>query len=203
MKEPTLSRRSIKELLDREGSDKGQWYGGLYDALLQPHREAIRCVVEVGIGTMLAEAPSSMLGWGSKNFRPGASLRAWRDFLPNAEIYGVDVAPDTQFTDEPRIQTYLCDSTDAGQVAGFFARIAPARPDLAIDDGFHEVSAQIRTLKNFLPLVLPGGLYVLEDVAPEHAQTIIAELPGIDRSCHCFVDNRPEPWVAIVIRKQI
>lgn len=32
---------SIKTLLDRQGSDKGRWYGGLYDALLRPCREDI------------------------------------------------------------------------------------------------------------------------------------------------------------------
>src|SRR2546422_3400056 len=111
MKEPSLSCRGIKELLDREGTDKGNWYGGLYDVLLQPHRREIGCVIEVGIGTMIPGAPSSMVGCGAENYRPGASLRAWRDFLPNAELYGVDVAPDTQFTGESRIHTYLCAST--------------------------------------------------------------------------------------------
>jgi hypothetical protein len=191
---------TIKELLDREGTDKGKWYGGLYDVLLQPHRRTIACVVEVGIGTMIPGAASSMVGWGAKNYRPGASLRAWRDFLPNAEVYGVDVAPDTQFSGEARIKTFICDSTDAGQVTAFFARIAPAIPDVIVDDGLHKLAAQTKTLRNFLPFLRPGGLYVLEDVSPEHVPKIVATLPGIHRGCHFFVDNRSEPWVAIVIR---
>jgi hypothetical protein len=202
--QPNLTCLGIKELLEREGTDKGKWYGELYDVLLQPHRLEIGCLVEIGIGTMIPGAPSSMVGWGSmESYRPGASLRAWRDFLPNAEVYGVDVAPDTQFTGESRIHTYLCDSTDTEQVMDLFARISPAIPNLIVDDGLHDVTAQIKTLKNFLPFLREGGLYVLEDIVPEHAPKIIAELPTIHRGCHSFVHSSSEPWVAIVIRKPL
>lgn len=193
----------IKKLFDQQGTDKGKWFGGLYDVLLQPYRETIKCVVEVGIGTLIPHAPSSMVGWGLENYRPGGSLRAWRDFLPNAEIYGLDVALDTQFTDEHRIHTYLCDSTDRDQAEQFFNRIAPIRPDLVIDDGLHTVEAQIGTLRNFFPSLLPGGLYVIEDVSPEHTPMIVAGAVDVHTDCHFFVDSRPEPWVAIVIRKPV
>jgi hypothetical protein len=200
---PTDRSFTIKELLDREGTDKGRWYGGLYDVLLEPHRRTIACVVEVGIGTMIPGAASSMVGWGTEKYRPGASLRAWRDFLPYAEVYGVDVAPDTQFEGEARITTFLCDSTDARQVAAFFARIAPAIPDLIVDDGLHEVAAQAKTLANFFPSLRPGGLYVLEDASPKDVPTLLSKLRSIDPGCPYFVDNRTEPWVAIVIRKPL
>jgi cephalosporin hydroxylase len=195
------SRRGLTELLDRQGSDKGKWYGGLYDVLLYPSRETIRCVIEIGIGTMIPAAPSSMVGWGAENYRPGGSLRAWRDFLPAAEIHGVDVAPDTQFSDEPRIHTHLCDSRNAAEIAALFARIAPVRPDLIIDDGLHEAAAQLQTLRNFFPYLCAGGLYVIEDVLPEEVLMVTAELSSIVGGSPFFVDNRAEPWAAIVIRK--
>jgi hypothetical protein len=194
---------SIRELFDREGTDKGRWYGGLYDVLLQPHRQSIACVVEIGIGTLIPGAASSMVGWGAKNYRPGASLRAWREFLPNAFVYGVDVAPDTQFADEARLKAFLCDSTDTEQVNRFFSRIAPAVPDLIVDDGLHEAKAQIKTLKNFLPFLRPGGLYVLEDVAPNDVSAILSKLSHTFPGYPHFVDRRSEPWVAIVIRRPV
>lgn len=93
MSDPTIS---IKAMLDAQGTDKGRWYGGLYGVLLSPIRECVRCVVEIGIGTMIPGRPSSMVGVvGAGTYRPGASLRAWRDFFPNADVHGVDVAPDT------------------------------------------------------------------------------------------------------------
>jgi len=193
---------SLRELFDREGSDKGRWYGGLYDVLLQPQRQAVRCVVEIGIGTLIPGAESSMVGWAAEHYRPGGSLRAWRDFLPQAEVYGLDVAPDTQFADEPRIQTFLCDSTAAEQVAGILRRIA--RPaDLVIDDGLHDVNAQVKTLKNFLPALRDGGLYVVEDVLPVHVGALIDELEASHPGCHYFVDRSWGTRVALVIRKPI
>ena len=198
---------SIRELLDREGSDKGKLYGGLYDVLLQPHRQTIRCVVEIGIGTLLPEAVSSMVGYAAEHYRPGGSLRAWRNFLPKAEIYGLDVAPDTQFSDEPRIHTYLCDSTDAGPTRQMLTRLLSQithQPDLIVDDGLHDVTSQIMTLKNFLPALRDGGLYVVEDVWGDDLLKLIDALNIVHPSCHSFVgQSSVTNVVAVVIRKPL
>jgi hypothetical protein len=195
---------SVRELLEREGSDKGKMYGGLYDVLLQPHRETIRCVVEIGIGTLIPDAPATMFGWAAEHYRPGGSLRAWRDFFPNAEIHGIDVAPDTQFEGEWRIHTHICDSQDAEQTASLLATIQPS-PDLVIDDGLHEGAAQTRTLTNFLPWLPDGGLYVLEDVAADQIAGILRAVEHIRSGCSSFkylVDlSWPPPGGAIVIRR--
>jgi hypothetical protein len=187
---------SIGELLEREGSDKGKLYAGLYDVLLPPHRQTIRCVVEIGIGTLVPGAVSSMAGYAPEHYRPGDSLRAWRNFLPQAEVYGLDAAPGTQFSDEPRIHTYLCDSTDSGQTAEFLSQITH-QPDLIIDDGLHDVSAQIKTLKNFFPALRDGGLYIIEDVWPEWP-TLIDALNVVYPGCHSFVTRpnmEPRNWL--------
>ena len=42
------------------------------------------------------------------NGKPGASLRVWRDFFPNAKIYGGDIDKETLFI-EDRISTYYVD----------------------------------------------------------------------------------------------
>jgi hypothetical protein len=179
---------SIKELLDNEGTDKGSWFGGLYDVLLQPQRETVRCVVEIGIGTLIPDAAFSMVGWAAEHYRPGGSLRAWRDFLPAAEIHGLDVAPDTQLHGEPRIHTHLCDSTNPAQVAALLATIAECPPDLIIDDGAHDQSSQIKTLRNFFPALRGGGLYVVEDIWPDHVQGILDELTLMQAHYSYFAD---------------
>lgn len=191
----------IGALLDAEGSDKGLWYGGLYGVLLEPSREEIRCVVEIGIGTVIPEAASTMFGTGNDNYRPGGSLRAWRDFLPNAAVHGVDVAADTQFAGEDRITTHLCNSTDTEQSAAMLRLIAPLVPDLIIDDGLHVEAAQIATLRNFFPALRPGGLYVVEDVFASAIPGIMEALQTIDPECDFFVDRSWGECVAIVARK--
>jgi hypothetical protein len=115
----------------------------LYGVLLEPFREQIRCVVEIGIGTVIPDAASTMFGIVNHNYRPGGSLRAWRDFLPNAAVHGLDIAADTQFAGEGRITTHVCDSTDTEQSAAMLRSIAPLVPDLIIDDGSHVEAAQI------------------------------------------------------------
>jgi hypothetical protein len=193
-----------RELLDREGTDKGKQYGGLYDVLLQPYRAAIRCVVEIGIGTLAPDASATMLGAAAEHYRPGGSLRAWRDFFPNAHIHGIDVAPDTQFEDEWRIRTHLCDSRDCAQVAAVLATIDQP-PDLIVDDALHEVGAQTQTLTNFLPALREGGLYVLEDVSIDDVGSIVGALGRIDPRCRHFTYLTDLWWPplggAIVIRK--
>ena len=200
MSEPAVS---IKALLDAQGTDKGRWYGGLYGVLLSPIRECIRCVVEIGIGTMIPGAPSSMVDWGADNYRPGASLRAWRDFFPNADVHGIDVAPDTRIDSEPRITTHICDSSSPDQVATVLKAIAPLTPDLIIDDGLHDPLAQITTFRNFFPALRSAGLYVVEDVISANLPNVLAEINRISPACDVFVKSEVEgeSAFAIVVRK--
>lgn len=203
MSEPPVS---IKALLDAQGTDKGRWYGGLYDVLLSPVREYIRCVVEIGVGTMVPGAPSSMVGWGADNYRPGASLRAWRDFFPNAHIHGVDIAADTRIDSEFRITTHLCDSSNPDQVATMLKAVTPLIPDLMIDDGCHALPAQIATFRNFFPALRAAGLYVVEDVMPANARDVLAEINRIDPGCDFFFtknDIEGASALAIVVRKSV
>jgi len=122
------------------------------------------------------------------------------DFLPNAQIPGFDVAADTQVTDEPRITTYLCDSTNSQQTAAILSRMR-VEPDLIIDDGLHAEDAQIATLKNFYPALRPGGLYVVEDVWPDNVENILEQLKQLDPGCPFFVDRSRGRCFAIVIRR--
>jgi Methyltransferase domain len=190
----------LRVLLDREGSDKGQWYGGLYEMLLEPMRGSVSCLIEIGIGTMVPNAPSSMVDWGGKGYRPGASLRAWRDYFAAADIHGIDPAPDTEVMNEARITTHQFDSRDATRVAELFARFPSMIPDVIIDDGLHTAEAQIATMENFLPRVRPGGLYVVEDVEPKDVRAVAAQIDRIRPNSIYVPDMRPEPWIAIAIR---
>lgn len=191
---------SIKNLLDDSGSDKGKWYGGLYEVLLQPCRCAVKSLVEIGIGTLIPSIPCNMVGYVSSTYRPGGSLRAWRDFLPNAQIYGIDIAPDTQFVGEPRIMTLVCDSTNSRQTASLLEQIQTT-PDVIIDDGLHAKDAQIATLRNFFPALRANGLYVIEDVLPDSVPEIVKDLDQLHPGCPLFVDRSWGSCVAIVIRK--
>ena len=191
----------LRRLFDAEGSDKG-WHANAYDIVLRPHRERIGSLLEIGIGTLIADAPSSMAGYSAESYRPGGSLRGWRNYFPNARITGVDIQPDTQFSDE-RIATMICNSADPAAVARCFDQ--DAQFDIVIDDGSHEADDQLATLRNFWRMVRPAGFYFIEDVRQDGALFWNPALiePHIDGAPYFSVniDNGQDQWRLIVIRK--
>src|SRR5207244_4460043 len=105
----------------------------------------------------------SMYGHDLPGYRPGASLRAWRDYFPHGSINGIDVQSDTMIVGEARIFTDLVDSTNVEAALAYLE--SRARPfDIIIDDGAHIPELQMKTLRNFFPGLAPNGLYVIEDV---------------------------------------
>jgi hypothetical protein len=154
----------LSSLFASHGSDKDRnGYSSLYNALFLPLKETPVSLLEVGIGTMTPGANSSMKGYMPDSYRPGASLRAWKDFFRNGMIHGMDVQSDCMITEE-RIESYLCNSTDANSVLTWTQEHPDLSFDIVIDDGWHWDEAQLATLKHLWPLVKPGGYYVIEDV---------------------------------------
>ena len=149
----------LGNLFEKYGTDKARnGYHHAYEDILAPHRDSITSVLEIGIGTLNPDAHSSMVGYAAPHYKPGGSLRAWRDYLPNADIIGLDIDPDT-YVAEDRIYTFVGDSTDAEQVHALWP---DEHFDLIIDDGDH--ARQFETMLVMWPKVKVGGLYAIEDV---------------------------------------
>jgi 23S rRNA U2552 (ribose-2'-O)-methylase RlmE/FtsJ len=89
--------------------------------------------------------------------RPGASLRAFRDFLPNAQIYGADI-DDSILFQENRIKTFPVDQLNPEALSRLGELIPDNYFDLIIDDGLHAPDANVNTLSFALGKVAPGGL---------------------------------------------
>jgi hypothetical protein len=152
----------LARIFEHYGTDK-VGYAPVYEAFLRQRRKQVSKIIEVGIGTLMPEAHSSMVGWGAAHYRPGGSLRSWRDYFPNATIIGIDVQSDTQFNEE-RIKTFICDSTDSVQVTRLDREIGLGDADMIVDDGSHRADDQIATLRNLFRFLAPGGVYTIEDV---------------------------------------
>lgn len=157
----------LGQLFVKYGSDKDiNGYTPIYHTLFTRMRQDPIRFLEIGIGTMIPGVPSSMVGYSRPGYKPGGSLRAWRDFFTNGEIHGADIQPDTQFTDEPNITTHLCDSTNPESVADFMKKLGDVKFDIIIDDGSHIDTNQLKTLLNFYSYVKDGGFYIIEDIYP-------------------------------------
>jgi trans-aconitate methyltransferase len=151
----------LDQLMNKYGSDKTRnGYVPMYHSFLKHLRSTPIQLLEVGIGTMIPGAPSSMVGYSLPGYAPGGSLRAWRDYFPQGEIVGVDIQEDTQFVEE-RIQTFLADSSSKEQLDSV---LGTRTFDVIIDDGLHYDETQMTTLENLWARVRPGGYYIIEDV---------------------------------------
>ena len=162
----------FSQLCDKYGSDKGEtgtvdhpysWpshtYADYYSRLFAHCRQSVRNVFECGLGTNNLEVISNM-GAGGK---PGASLRVWRDYFPNAMIYGADIDRGILFQ-EDRIETHYIDQLDPVAIKAFWEQIETTVFDLMIDDGLHTFEAGSCLFENSISRLSQNGLYIIEDV---------------------------------------
>lgn len=117
-------------------------------------------VLEVGLGTNNESIVSTM----GHHARPGASLRAFRDYLPGSAVHGADIDRDILFEEE-RIRTSWVDQTSAASIRALEGEM-PEQPHLIIDDGLHSPNANLQVLMLALRVLPPGGWLVIEDITP-------------------------------------
>jgi hypothetical protein len=194
----------LHDIFEKWGTDKGP-HADAYELMFAGRRFEVTRVLEVGIGTLIPSVNSSMVGYAKEGYRPGGSLKAWRDFFPNAHVTGFDVQPDTQLAGEDRIRTFLCDSTDRVQVDAALADAELAAFDLVVDDGSHVDSDQLLTLRNLFSYVKPLGFYVVEDVLAgssiDKDPQIIRPIIGGNPFVVVPVSVAGESWKIVIIRK--
>ena len=138
---------TLCDLLISHGSDKwhsdhtkGHSYGPFYDKLFAPRRHTTHAVLELGV-----------LG--------GASLRAWRDYFTDCHVTGLDINP--QPKDEWMISIHKCDVTKKDELD---AVLGNKKFDLIIDDASHWEHHQIESFELLKDRLLPGGIYLIEDI---------------------------------------
>ena len=150
-------------LVEKYGTDKSlSKYTNTYSDLFTPIKDQITSILEIGIGTLNPEIPSTFSGniQHFEHYKPGGSLRVWRDFFSNANVYGIDIAKDCKFEEE-RIKTFLFDSSEKEYTDYYLNNLTF---DIIIDDGNHDPKYQVKTLKNLLPKLKEDGYYVIEDI---------------------------------------
>lgn len=187
-----VKMEDLSELFNKYGSDKDRnGYVQIYNTLFHKLKQEKITMLEIGIGTMIKGAHSSMVGYALEGYKPGGSLKAWRDFFENGRIIGFDVQEDTQFSDEDRIETYICNSTKLDEVNGMMERLDNIKFDIIIDDGSHIDMDQINTLRNLYNYVKADGFYIIEDIYPGSKLTECPALIG------CLCNHDPYFFVGL------
>src|SRR5687768_17449455 len=88
----------------------------------------------------------------------GASIRNWREYFPNAKVYGIDNKPDCLMEG-----VFIGDATDELFLTSILSAIG--MPDIIIDDSGHVGKETIRSFGILFQFVKSGGFYIVEDTS--------------------------------------
>ncbi|MCC2639956.1 MAG: tylE [Nitrospira sp.] len=138
------------------GGDKWEWYIEAYDRHFSSLRRKKLNILEIGIGGY--DDPEG----------GGSSLRMWRTYFPNAQIYGVDIF-DKSSHDETRIRTFKGSQIDPEFLDRVLMETGPL--DIVIDDGSHRNEHILFTFQYLFPRISENALYVIEDLQTSYWQS--------------------------------
>lgn len=160
----TNVKTELCNIMDKFGSDKGNHthhnYTTLYDKLFSCMRDDPIRIFELGIGTNNLSIPSNMGADG----KPGASLFGWAAYFGKAKIFGADIDRGILFQTD-RINTYFCDQTSKDSIELLWSQPELQENfDIIIEDGLHELHANVTFLENSIHKLKKGGYYIIEDV---------------------------------------
>ena len=191
-------RTELCELMRIVGSDKGlsrHNYTAVYASLFAGLRSRPLRFFELGIGTNNPALPSTMGAAG----RPGASLRGWSRFFPEAQIFAADIDRQILFR-EPRITTFFCDQTNPDSVRALWS--APELGDdfdVIVEDGLHTFEANLVFLEGSLHKLKRSGLYIIEDVSnsdlPRWRDLLSRDGPVRHDHSYCIATI---PWITTI-----
>ena len=182
----------LTQLANRYLSDKGTTYNcahgyiRVYHAMLSPIREAPLRILEIGLihGRVQTKTPQDIPRLGCP------SLRMWADFLPNAEIHGIDIADFTSQSNN-RFTVWQADQGSREELLRF-TKVA-GKFDLIIDDGSHASHHQQASWHVFSGILQRVELYAIEDLHFQPAEIEMPESP----------DARLSLWLGSLARHPI
>jgi hypothetical protein len=149
------------ELAYKYGTDKCPQvvhsYTPYYYEIFKHKQGSVRKLVELGIGYAGDMKPPS-----PPHYQTGASLLMWRDFFPNAQVYGADIRVPSMIEAE-RVKTFLCDEEKEGDLKDLVTKTG-SDVDIFIDDAIHLKKHQIFAARILMPLLDRDVTYIIEDV---------------------------------------
>ena len=147
---------TLQQIGKRCGTDKAAtshaFNGRTYLHVLEPYVKKFR------------HCPINLLEIGVKS---GQSLKMWAQYFPKAKVYGLDIDPACSKYSGGRVQVVVGSQTDDKVLSS----LAGAKSvhgvgfHVVVDDGSHVVKHIIKSFEYLFRFVVPGGIYVIEDLA--------------------------------------
>lgn len=92
----------------------------------------------------------------------GHSLRTWKAYFENADIYGLDINPECESVVEDRIDVYIGSQNDSHVLENMASKAGTF--DIIIDDGSHINTLMLESFEILFPYLQSGGIYIFEDM---------------------------------------
>lgn len=92
----------------------------------------------------------------------GASVKTWKDYLPNSNIIGLDIDPRCKEFQSERIEI-ITGSQDDPKIRDYI-KAKYGGLDFILDDGSHVNVLTIKTFELYWPILRKNGVYIIEDV---------------------------------------
>jgi 8-demethyl-8-alpha-L-rhamnosyltetracenomycin-C 2'-O-methyltransferase len=142
----------LSVLMNRHNTDKLylHHYDREYARHFEPRRHEPISILEIGVG-----------GYAHPD-KGGESLKVWRDYFPNARITAIDICEKTLDLGL-RVTIRQCDQSNQPALLQLNEEHGPF--DIIIDDGSHHQAHVLASFITLFPVLSPGGIYVIEDMA--------------------------------------
>jgi cephalosporin hydroxylase len=138
----------LSQIFEKHSNGLGVWkwvhYLDIYDKHLKAYQGKETTIVEIGVFS-------------------GGSLQMWREYFgKHARVIGVDIEPKCKEFESYGFEIFTGDQGSRLFWQDSIPRIGA--PDVVIDDGGHHPDQQRTSLEELLPVMAPGGVYIVEDV---------------------------------------
>jgi SAM-dependent methyltransferase len=150
------SRTDLCNLGAQHGTDKSPYntgwyrhpYTAVYDFLFAPYRY-------------------SNINFGEIGIEGNASMRCWRTYFPNANLYGYDFMPhklnEAIAQNLENIQYHFMDCRNQQSINDGLSKCVD-KFDILIDDASHRPEDQFPVIKAAINHLKPGGIFIIEDI---------------------------------------
>lgn len=142
-------------------------YAVAYDDLLAPLRGDSFRMLEIGLDTPSRakyNSPHTLKEEdGGRSPKDAPSLRVWREYFPDATIYGFDIN-DFGFFEQRDTHVFQGDQSSRESLEHFLSEAGSPSFRFILDDGSHASSHQQITLAKLYPHLESGGIYIIEDL---------------------------------------
>ena len=168
----------LGDLFNKYGCDKTKKhkYDKIYEPALEKYRDKEINILEIGVFN-------------------GHSTEAFHEYLPKANLYGLDIFVRTKAEDLPcyqkdRTHFLKASSIEPSVKTQLMKKFGDVKFDFIIDDGMHTPLANKLTFRYLSPFLKEGGTFFIEDVFPLESMTL-KELE------HTWLQRHPDRYNAL------